>query len=98
MADYVVVTRASLRPDPDDTSPEVVGLEVNDRAAALRELKPWMKVSVVAKDGSAYLGWVHSDVLRQSQAKPIQLYDEPEGEATTSSELNTTGSFRGSRA
>ncbi|UHC20419.1 peptidoglycan-binding protein (plasmid) [Methylobacterium currus] len=83
MANYVVVTKTSLRPDPDDTSPEEVGLNVGDEVAVLRELKPWAKVSVTATDGKTYLGWIHSDALKESQAKPILLFDQPEGQAAT---------------
>ncbi|MGF3022359.1 peptidoglycan-binding protein [Methylobacterium aquaticum] len=82
MANYVVVTKTSLRPDPDDTSPEVRGLNVGDEVVVLRELKPWTKVSVAAGDRTD-LGWIHSDALKESEAKPIPLFDQPEGQAAT---------------
>ena len=92
MTDYVVIAKTSLRPDPDDTSPEVLGLEIDDRIVGLREFKPWMKVSLTAKDGAAHLGWVHLDTIKESQAKQFQLYDQPEGEART-----VTGDITGVR-
>jgi len=83
MTDYVVVTRTSLRPDPDDTSPEVVMLEVGKEVVVLRELRPWTKVSVAGTEDNTYIGWIHSDVLKVSRDKPIRLFDQPEGQATT---------------
>lgn len=83
MAHYVVVTKTSLRPDPDDTSPELVGLDVGKEVVVLRELKPWTKVSVAVTRDNTCLGWIRWETLKESQAQPIRLFDQPEGQATT---------------
>ncbi|SEI01823.1 Putative peptidoglycan binding domain-containing protein [Methylobacterium sp. 275MFSha3.1] len=83
MTNCVVITKTSLRPDPDDTSAEVMGLDIGHEVVVLRELKPWTKVSVASTGAQTYLGWVHSDALKENQTKPIHLYDQPEGEGTT---------------
>jgi len=79
MANYLVVSKASLRPDPDDTSREVVALDVNDSVAGLHELGIWEKVSFTDKDGHTHFGWVHAEALKEIQSSQFKLYDEPFG-------------------
>ena len=79
MANFVVVSETSLRPDPDDTSQEVVGLKVNDTVAGLHQLATWEKVSFTDSTGHTFLGWVHVDALKEVQASQFKLYNEPLG-------------------
>jgi peptidoglycan hydrolase-like protein with peptidoglycan-binding domain len=80
---YVVVSETSLRPDPDETSPEVIKLVAGDKVSSSKELGTWRKVSHSAKDGNSYFGWVLSNTLSQDQAKQFQIFDEPDGVART---------------
>ena len=82
MANFVVVSRTSLRPDPDDTSQEVVGLKVNDTVAGLHQLATWEKASFTDPSGRSFLGWVHLDALKAVQASQFNLYNEPLGQST----------------
>ncbi|MDM9629070.1 peptidoglycan-binding domain-containing protein [Rhizobium sp. S152] len=77
--DYVLIAATSLRPDPDDTSPEVARLKIGDAVSSLREVKPWMKVAFAGDKGKQVLGWVHSDALKEDSGHEIQLFDEPAG-------------------
>ena len=81
MSSFTVVSKTSLRPDPDDASPEVAGLNVGDTVARLHELANWSKVSFTDKSGREFLGWLHSDTLREIKPRQINLYDEPFGQA-----------------
>ncbi|WP_285295738.1 peptidoglycan-binding domain-containing protein [Aureimonas altamirensis] len=81
MVDYFVTRKTALRPDPDDTSPEVTLLQINETVSALRELSPWMKVSL-SRDGCETLfGWVRLEMVSTRAADPFQVFDEPEGVA-----------------
>src|SRR3984957_17802390 len=82
MANFVVVSRTPLRPDPDDTSQEVVGLKVNDTVAGLHQLATWEKASFTDPSGRSFLGWVHLDALKAVQASQFNLYNEPLGQST----------------
>jgi hypothetical protein len=81
MANYAVIIKASLRPDPDDSSAELLSLEVGDIIAPIRSLEKWLKVSFTDKAGVTHLGWVRSEALKEVQAQQFQLYDEPFGQA-----------------
>jgi hypothetical protein len=70
---YVVVSETSLRPDPDETSPEVIKLVAGDKVSSSKELGTWRKVSHSAKDGNSYFGWVLSNTLSQDQAKQFRF-------------------------
>lgn len=80
MNDFILTVRTSLRPDPDDTSPEVASLEINTRVAHLHGLGIWAKVSAAGANGGVLLGWVHADALKEITATPIILFDEPFGQ------------------
>ncbi len=77
MSDFLVTAKTSLRPDPDDGSPEVASLDVNSRVARLHDLGTWAKVSY--QNGALTLGWLHADVLKEIAATQITLFDEPFG-------------------
>jgi hypothetical protein len=81
LTDFIFIAQTSLRPDPDDSSPAVIAVNIGDKVSALREVKPWMKVSFNGVDGKQHFGWVHSDVLKESTAEKIQLFDEPVGQS-----------------
>ena len=79
MADCIVISKASLFPDPDDSSIALVSLAAGDRVSQLRELSSWAKVSYTDKAVQTYLGWLHADMLKIAQATAFKLYDEPLG-------------------
>src|SRR6201996_3906245 len=79
MADCIVISKASLRPDPDDSSAEILSLNAGDRVSQLRELSTWAKVSFTDQAIHAYLGWLHADVLKEAPATTFKLYDQPFG-------------------
>jgi hypothetical protein len=69
-----------IRPDPDDTSPEIVALNVGDEVSTVRELLPWIKVSFADKQNRQYNGWIPADKLNAIHAQPVRLFNEPEGQ------------------
>ena len=81
MSDYLVTVRTSLRPDPDDGSPEIISLEAASRVARLHDLGTWAKVSNTDQNGKTVLGWLHADVLKEITAAQITLFDEPFGQS-----------------
>ncbi|WP_208246950.1 peptidoglycan-binding domain-containing protein (plasmid) [Rhizobium sp. T1470] len=80
MVDYTLAEAAVLRPDPDDASIDVTGLLEGEQVSALREIGPWMKISLF-RDGRQFLGWVHSAILKKSEAITFDLFDEPDGQS-----------------
>ena len=80
MSDRIVKSRASLRPDPDDSSQELVVIESNQRVALLRELATWAKISFVDGAGAPYIGWIRSELLAEAKLSDIKLHDEPFGQ------------------
>jgi len=83
MSDFIITSKTSLRPDPDDSSAEIVSLNPNDKAAKLHELGPWSKISYTDKTGQSFIGWIHTDVLSEITLTAIELFDAPFGQSKT---------------
>lgn len=80
MVDYTLSQATNLRPDPDDASINLASLLEGEKVSALREIGPWMKISLL-RDGRQFLGWVHSEILKRQEVTPIELFEEPEGQS-----------------
>lgn len=76
---YVIASKTPLRPDPDDASAEVATLEAGARVVRLRDLANWSKVSFIDSSEKMFLGWLHSDLLKEAPTITIKLYNEPFG-------------------
>jgi hypothetical protein len=83
IADYRIITKTSLRPDPDDSSKELISLGVGIVVSVLRTLGTWSKVSYTDGEGATFVGWVHSDALKKTQAHDFELFDAPYGQSRT---------------
>jgi peptidoglycan hydrolase-like protein with peptidoglycan-binding domain len=79
MSDRFVTARAFLRPDPDESSQELVAIETDEKVALLGELASWAKVSFVDKAGRPHIGWMLLTLLKEAKPSTLKLYDAPFG-------------------
>ena len=79
MSDRFVTARAFLRPDPDESSQELVAIDIDEKVALLGELATWAKVSFVDKAGRPHIGWMLLTLLKEAKPSTLKLYDAPFG-------------------
>lgn len=77
MSRFITTSAVPLRPDPDETSPSILSLDAGCVVELLRQLASWSKISALSKTGESRIGWIPSEFLKESQGKPIKLYEHP---------------------